>query len=212
MRTLWYVSLHTSSVHSRRLSQCCMYWGTLVLCRTAYTINWLCSNTKCGPQKMSQFFSGFHKKLARTKTKQSTDKANEHNDRIVFLWALVLRGHQREWFQLCLIIYLLFIKIPHNLCQLIFSPPPLPPTEYATHFGLLGHTKAYNCVTLWPPTRPIWRLRRPLTLSTSPPDHGASVIAIIDHDPPPLTNTLFRRARCCLPPGAANFFAAATQR
>ena len=72
---------------------------------------------------------------------------------------------------ICMIIYLLLIKLPHYLRQLPLSPPPLspPPTEYATHLvwdGMQKHT------TTLPPeliTRPIRLWQCTLLLPTSPP-------------------------------------------
>ena len=46
-------------------------------------------------------------------------------------------------------LYPLFIALPHNFCQLPFSPP-LPPDRAATP-GLGGHVKAYNRVAPRPP-------------------------------------------------------------
>ena len=43
------------------------------------------SYIRCSQRKMSQFFSGFRRKPAHTKTQQGTDKASEHNGRKVFL-------------------------------------------------------------------------------------------------------------------------------
>ena len=43
-----------------------------------------------------------------------------------------LSTHQQEWCQLHLIIYPLFIILPHNMRQLTFLRPPLPLIECAT--------------------------------------------------------------------------------
>ena len=65
-----------------------------------------------------------------------------------------LRAHEQEWCQLHLIVYSLFILLPHYLRQLPFSPPP--PPEYATTdrvrlpLGPGGHAKAYDRVAPQP--------------------------------------------------------------
>ena len=66
------------------------------------------------------------------------------------LW-YCLYVHQQEWCQLRLIIYPIFITLPHNLRQLPFSSPP--PAEYASTNDRLrrplssgGHVKSYDCV------------------------------------------------------------------
>ena len=40
---------------------------------------------------------------------------------------LVFHIHQQKWCQICFIIYPLFVLLPHNLRQLTFLTPPLPP-------------------------------------------------------------------------------------
>ena len=70
---------------------------------------------------------GFCRKLVRTKNKQGTYKVSKHNVCTVFLLALVFRTHQQNWRQIYFIVYPLFVLLPHNLRQLLFSPPPLTP-------------------------------------------------------------------------------------
>ena len=87
-------------------------------------------------------------KLARTKTEQSTEKENKNKGSKLFFGDLVLRGHKQELYQLCLIIYPLFITLSHNLHQLNFLPPPSPQTEYAT--PLVGEGMLNNMTALPP--------------------------------------------------------------
>ena len=102
---------------------------------------------------MSRVIFGFCRKLARTKTQRSIEKASEHNGHTVFSWVLVLLTRALTGLvpTLSYRVYSLFVSFPHNLHQLTLSPP-LPP-EYAVtarvrlHLGLGGHAKAYNRVT-----------------------------------------------------------------
>ena len=66
--------------------------------------------------------------LALTKTEQGTDKASKQTQCTVFLRDFFPQAHQKEWCQLCLIIYHIFVLFPHNLDQIPFLPPHLPPT------------------------------------------------------------------------------------
>ena len=59
-------------------------------------------------------FFGFWRKIARMKTRQSTEKVIKHNRCTVFSWNSVLRVHQNEWYKLCLTIYSLLILPPQN--------------------------------------------------------------------------------------------------
>ena len=117
-----------------------------------------------------QGFFGFRRKLARTKTQQSTDKASDHNGRTVFLWALVLNTRvstgvvSTSSYHLSSIYSLHFLTICTNFP---FSPPPPPPTEYAAPFGLVGHThrppidnEGKYCIYLSPPL-PIFSIDPP---------------------------------------------------
>ena len=102
------------------------------------------------------------RKLARTKNQQVTEKASRQNGRTVFCrFYYWLGAYQQECCQHFLIIYSLFITLPHNLRQLPFSPPPPPQIECAAPdrvplhhrivHGILGscwHAKAYDHVSL----------------------------------------------------------------
>ena len=99
-----------------------------------------------------QFFFGFCRKLARTKTQQGTDKASEHNWHTVFSQDLVLHGHLQERCQLCLIIiYPLFITLPHNLLQTSLFASASVTNRVLCPLGLGRHAKAYDHVALQPP-------------------------------------------------------------
>ena len=110
-------------------------------------------------------FSGFvfHTKLVRTKTQRVIDKVSKHNGHTVFLNALVFRMHQHKWRQLFFTLHPLLITVAHNLRQLTFSLPPLPPIEfYATNRVRLHHQQSTpshrfgrSCESIWlylPPT------------------------------------------------------------
>ena len=92
---------------------------------------------------------GFRRKIARTKTQQGTDKASKHNGRTLFSRALVFCTHQQKWRQLSFILYPLFILLPHNLCQLPFSPT----SEHAA--AILYHMSVPPGGALLPPPPPI---------------------------------------------------------
>ena len=72
-------------------------------------------NNKC-----PGFFFRFRRKLARTKTQQSTDKVSEHNGRTVFSWALIFLTRSSTGVVSTSPYHLssIFITLPHNLHQL----------------------------------------------------------------------------------------------
>ena len=99
---------------------------------------------------MSRFFFGFHRKLAHTKTQQSTDKASKHNARTVFSRFLVLLmcvSTEVVWTS-SFILYPQFILLPYYLRQRPFSPPPPPPTECAAAPARAGIIKSNNLLPL----------------------------------------------------------------
>ena len=110
--------------------------------------------TRFGQQKISLFFFGFHRKLARTKTKKIAEKSSKHNGCTLLLWALVLLTHASPVVASTssFILNDLCTKLPHNFCQLPFSPSPPQPTECSTTdrvrrpLGLGGHVKSYDPV------------------------------------------------------------------
>ena len=91
-------------------------------------------------KKCSRVFPGFRRKIVPTKNKRITWKVIKHNGHKFFCVIMnCLSAHYQEWYQLRLIIYPLLNPLPYNLRQLSCSPLPLPPTEYASPFGLVGH-------------------------------------------------------------------------
>ena len=113
---------------------------------------------------MSSFFLILQETRAH-KTQQNTDKASEHNGCNVFL------AYQQVVSNLSYILYPLLILIPHYMQQITFSPPPLPPTEYAP-----------------PPTR--LAIRKSTTVSPLTDDESCAPPARGAHGPlpPPFTN------------------------
>ena len=111
-------------------------------------------------KKCPCFFRIF-RKLARTKTKQITDKASRHNGRTVLLCALVLlrRVSTVVVSTSSFILNPFYITLPHNLHQLPFSPPPPQPTECASTdrvclpLGSGRHAKSYDRVAPRPPNK-----------------------------------------------------------
>ena len=75
------------------------------------------------------------------KIQQSTGKSREHNGQKIFSWDLVLRLYQK--YQLCLIIYLLFVTLIYHLYQLPFPPHSDRQDNYAIA------AIAMACLFLW---------------------------------------------------------------
>ena len=75
---------------------------------------------------------GFRRKLARTKTQQGTYKASEYNRHTLFFALFDLSHSSTEVASSFFYpFYPLFVLLPHNLHQLLFSPLPPPPLEHA---------------------------------------------------------------------------------
>ena len=108
-------------------------------------------------------------------------------------WYFHIQTYQQEWCQLCIIIYHISIKIPHNLRQLYFSPPPPLMTEYVTtdrvqcSLGSGGHEKSYDCVEPWFPNKYyMTRMMYPASADLSE-NHQSSRDASL-MSPPPASN------------------------
>ena len=91
---------------------------------------------------MSQVFPGFHKKLARTKIKQSTDKASKHNRSTVFSCSLVFLPRASTG---------VVSSLSYHLYSFSFTSSLLAPTP---HFRLLYASERsallrHGVYTLW---------------------------------------------------------------
>ena len=83
---------------------------------------------------------GFCRKLASTIFQQGTEKASEHNRHTVFSWVFVLLTHASTGVvpNLSYNLFSILITLPNNLCQLSYSPPPPPLTEYDASSARVG--------------------------------------------------------------------------
>ena len=127
-----------------------------------YLFLYLVHSTMISPGSWVLYFAGdlCAQKLNKAQTKQ-VDTTGLNCFTGFWYWLCV---HQQKLCQLCLVVYDLFITLPHSFCQILFSP--ILPPEYATALVRVGTYISPNLRHRQPCIQYV--KLRPLPLSAAP--------------------------------------------